>query len=347
MSVVGIIITILLFALIIFLHELGHFVAAKLSNIKVNEFALGMGPKILKKQGKETLYSLRPLPIGGFCAMEGEDGTDEDNPDPRAFGNVKLRKRFIVILAGAFMNLVLGFVICSIMVGVAGYVVSPQVTVESSSQLYSAGMRDGDVITKLDGKGFFSTNEFLTDISQKTKPVTFTYERDGKSYTTEGVSANEEGRYGIQLKRVKANFFTSLSNGFKDSVFYGKVVYWSLGQIITGKVSVKNVGGPVAVADQVGTVVSQSETPRETTLNVLNMFALLTINIGLFNLLPFPALDGGRFWFLVYEGIRKKKAPQKLEQYVNAVGMLLLLGLMAVIFVKDIVFVVIKNLNGA
>ena len=342
MSVVGIIITILLFALIIFLHELGHFVAAKLSNIKVNEFALGMGPKILKKQGKETLYSLRPLPIGGFCAMEGEDGTEDENTNPRAFGNAKLGKRFIVILAGAFMNLVLGVVICSIMVGVAGYVISPQVIVESNSHVYSAGMRDGDVITKLDGKGFFSTNDFLTDISQKTEPVTFTYERDGKSYTTERVSANEEGSYGIQLKRVKVNFFTAISNGFKNSVFYGKAVYWGMGQLATGKVSVKEVAGPVGVADQVGTVVSQSETPKETALNVLSMFAFLTINIGLLNLLPFPALDGGRFWFLVYEGIRKKKAPQKLEQYVNAAGMLLLLGLMAVIFVKDIVFLFLK-----
>jgi Predicted membrane-associated Zn-dependent proteases 1 len=339
MSVVGIIITILLFALIIFLHELGHFIAAKLSGIKVNEFALGMGPKIIKKQGKETLYSLRPLPIGGFCAMEGED---EDNPDPRAFGNAKLRKRFIVILAGAFMNLVLGVVICSIMVGVAGFVVSPEVAEVSGDDVYSAGLRVGDVITRLDGKGFGSANEFFFSLSQKTEPVTLTYKRGGESFITEKIELNNDQDYGFKMKAVKANVFTAVSNGFKDSVFYGKAVYLTLGQMITGKVSVKDVSGPVGVADAVGTVVATSETPKETTLNVLNMFALLTINVGLFNLLPFPALDGGRFWFLVYEGIRKKKAPQKVEQYVNAAGMILLLGLMAVIFVKDIVFLFLK-----
>ena len=339
MSIVGVIITILLFSLIIFLHELGHFVAAKLSGIKVNEFALGMGPKILKKQGKETLYSLRPFPIGGFCSMEGEDG---DNLDPRAFGNAKLRKRFVVILAGAFMNLVLGFVICAIMVGIAGYVVSPEVTVAENSPLYSAGMRDGDIITKLDGSSFLSTNEFFFALAQQSGPVAFTYKRDGKSFTTENVGPDESGLYGISLKVVKVNFFTAFSNGFKDSVFYGKVVYWSLGQMLTGKASVADMSGPVGVADAVGTVVSQSESVRDTTLNVLNMFALLTINVGLFNLLPFPALDGGRFLFLVYEGIRKKKAPQKVEQYVNAAGLVLLFGLMILITVKDIVFQFVK-----
>ncbi len=439
-----IIIGVLLFELIIFLHELGHFIAAKKSGVKVNEFALGMGPKIFSFGKGETKYSLRAFPIGGFCAMEGED---EDSPEPRAFNNAKVWKRMIIVIAGATMNIILGIVMMFCIVVQEDAYSSTQISsFPATSFSANTGLEKGDIITAINGYGVSDSMDFsfpiataelkevdgdtlaiykqdccnslfkhcvnivndknnpvkddkviknleklLADTADKITKTTdkeaaaklytdgckkidelcsvknsniekiavkktrkrfiadVTVERNGEEVTLEDVqfytyttSDDPEPKVAIDfyVKPIEKTVGSVLSQTFKQTVSACKMIYASLGGLLTGKFGFKEMSGPVGIASAVSQVASEGLKTAgfgEAVNRILYIMMIITINLGLFNMLPFPALDGGRFVFLVVEAIRGKALPRKAEAIVNGIGMALLLTLMAVITVSDII----------
>lgn len=441
-----VIIGILLFELIIFSHEFGHFITAKKSGVKVNEFSLGMGPKILGFKKGETDYSLRLLPLGGFCAMEGED---EESPEPRAFNNAKIWKRMIIIIAGAVMNIILGFIMMFAYTVQADNYASTTVNgFYPNSVSANCGLKVGDQITEINGYSVWnsrdlqfamatmtcrevdgttleiyrqdcaraacnaynsilndnediddSTNsklyEILTDgctninsaaskeaaysiYKQTGEDIFAEYYKGKKSFEPENIEEEDTRlRYTSDLKVIRdgeevelkdVQFFTyyqskedeqegktSLSFDFVvtqiDKTFgsvisqtvsntcsVAKMVWTSLVWLVQGRFSFTDLSGPVGIATAVTQVASIGlETSFLSAFNnILFVMIMITINLGIFNMLPFPALDGGRFLFLLIEGIFRKPIPRKVEQVVNSVGFALLMVFMVVITFKDI-----------
>ena len=352
-----IIFAILIFSFLIFIHELGHFVAAKLSGVQVNEFAMFMGPAIWKKQKGETLYSLRCIPIGGYCAMEGEDA-DTDNP--RSFQKAAWWKRLIILVAGSFMNLVAGVLIMLIIYLPTQYIVTP--TIESF-ETYSTvsgeqGLQVGDEIWEVDGERIYVQSDFSMLMTFNTGEVhDLVVIRDGKKvilddFVMEKHEVNdEEGNtymlYGMNFTLNKSpSLGEKLAYGWANAVDSVRNVRLSLQMLINGKAGFKDVGGPVMIVDQMSQVAQASENWVHATLNMLYFAGFIAINLAVMNMLPIPALDGGRVFFLLvttaFEAIFKKKIDPKYEGYIHAVGMVLLLGLMAVILFKD-VFMIFKR----
>ncbi len=435
-----VLIAVLLFELIIFIHEFGHFITAKKSGIKVNEFSLGMGPKILSFGKGETKYSLRIFPIGGFCAMEGED---EDSPEPRAFNNAKIWKRMIVIVAGAVMNIILGLLLMFVIVVQQDAYGSTTVSdFPVSSFSANSGLEKGDVIKEIDGYGISNSMDFNYPIStselkevkgdsleiykedccnylfrqaatlvqndenipQKTldeinalistgateinavkdknsaKELYYEYSKSlyelckVKDYKIEEIEVKETrqryvadvlvDRKGEEVLLKDVQFFTYLSpdeekpmvsmdfyvepiektvgsvisQTFKQTISTCKLVYASLGGLFSGKIGFNEMSGPIGIASTVTKVASESlETSFMSAVNsIIYVMMIITVNLGLFNMLPFPALDGGRFVFLIIEAIRGKSVPRKVEGIVNGVGMALLILLMVVIAFNDV-----------
>lgn len=332
-----ILVAILSFLFLILIHELGHFIAAKATGVKVNEFAIGFGPKIFKKQGKETLYSVRLMPLGGFCSMEGED---EDSDDPNGFCNKKPWKRLIIAAAGAACNLVFGLILIMILLAPVdkyGSMVIAGFTENAVSQ--QSGLMAGDEILEVNGRRIRTTNDLgYTFTNIKTDgTVTMTVRRDGEKVRLENVQFATETVDGIKVitpdfkvKSIERNFGTFLSQSFKTALSFGKIVWWSLIDLVTGKYGISAMSGPVGVTVVLGDAVRQS---IESLMSVL---ALLTINLGIFNLLPLPALDGGRIFFILIEMVRRKPVPQKYEGLIHAVGFAILMAFSAVILIKDI-----------
>ena len=340
-----IIIGILLFELIIFLHEGGHFVAAKLSGVKVNEFALGMGPKLIKFKKGETLYSLRLFPIGGFCAMEGEDG---DSDDDRAFGNKAVWKRMIIVLAGAFMNIVLGLVLMMITLAPSERFASSTVAEFTENATSSQQLKVGDTIKKINGYGILtSTDLSFAFATAESNELNMTVERNGQTVYLDKVvlpkTKNSDGKEILQLDfrvyGIENNFGNLLSQTFLSTVSTVKVVWASLAGLVTGKFSFNVVAGPVGMTSTISQATAQGleRSFMDGLMNLIYVMTIITINLGVVNLLPLPALDGGRFVFLVVEAIRRKKINQTVEGYIHAAGMILLLLFMAAITVKDII----------
>jgi len=437
-----VIIGVLLFLLIIFFHEGGHFIAAKKSGVQVNEFSLGMGPKIISFKKGETQYSLRLLPIGGYCAMEGED---EESDNPRAFNNAKVWKRMIIIVAGAFMNILLGFVMMFAIV-----VQSPQyssTTISGFSELaFSAnsGLEAGDEIVKLNDYSINTAQDMSFAIatikcsevngslvsiykedcainlcsayseiyndksfSKKTKLLDEVYDvlkegttkinavkskskadkiykeyykkiqdtvgvtdykipeikerktrqrfvtdaeviRDGKLKKLSGVQFYtyladkdaEEPSVSIDfyVEPIPKNFGTVIQQTGGQTVSTIRMVWSSLIGIIQGKFSFKDISGPVGAASAITQVASEGLKSGfgDAVNNIVYVMMIITVNLGIVNMLPFPALDGGRFLFLIIEALFHKPVPRKVEKIVNAVGLALLLMLMAAITVKDV-----------
>ncbi len=436
-----IIIGVLLFELIIFFHEGGHFLTAKRSGVQVNEFALGMGPKLFSFKRGETTYSLRAFPIGGYCAMEGED---EDSDNPRAFNNAKVWKRMIIIVAGAFMNIVLGLILMFVIV-----IQNPSyssTTVSSFPQTsYSAncGLRSGDTITKINNYDIMTAQDiqfairvskckevdgsslsiykqdcalFLRNLFvefQNDKKADYTDKQLKKAYSllTEGtekinaatdkstaknlavdyskkiekaVDSSEHKPFDIEVKKTRPRYQMDVEvvrNGekvlLKDVQFYtyiakdkeepsvaldfyvepieknvgtvltqtglqtvsvARMVWSTLVGLVQGKFSIKDISGPVGVASAVTQVASKGlETSfGDAVNNIVYVMMLISVNLGIFNMLPFPALDGGRFLFLLIESIFRKPIPRKVESIVNGAGLMLLLVFSALIALKDI-----------
>ena len=436
-----ILIGVLLFELIIFIHEFGHFITAKKSGIKVNEFSLGMGPKIFSFGKGETKYSLRIFPIGGFCSMEGED---EESPEPRAFNNAKVWKRMIVIIAGAVMNIILGFVLMFVVVVQQDAYSSTEVQSFPATSFSSCtGLQSGDVIKEINGYGISTSMDFnypistaelktvdgstleiykedcgnnlynmavssvqdknnkLSDeqvskvnellskstneiVKAKSKEDAYSIyenyykeindacgikdykvekiveketrkrytadilvERNGEekllknvqffTYTTKD-NSDPQVSIDFYVKPIEKTFGSVISQTFKQTISTCKMIYASLGGLLTGKFGLKDMSGPIGIASAVTTVASESLSSgfMSAVNSIIYVMMIITVNLGLFNMLPFPALDGGRFVFLIIEVIRGKSVPRKVEAIVNGLGMGLLILLMILITANDI-----------
>lgn len=356
-----ILIAILFFGIIIFIHEFGHFIFAKLFKVKVNEFAMGMGPTIFKYQGKETKYALRLFPIGGFCAMEGEEeASDTDG----SFSKKPVWQRMIIVVAGATFNLILGLLICTIILGSDSLISTRQIHSfdEKAVSNSEGGLMEGDEILSIDGKHVFSGFD-LTFLMQRNADgvFDFTVKRNGEKTELSDVRfatrTGEDGKntiiydfiiVGVQsfrgigethgTQRV-AYFFKALGNSVKysfgEAVSIGRMVYLSLFDLVTGQYHLSDLSGPVGTVQILAEVAQESVSTFDLSY-LLTIMALITINIGLFNLLPIPALDGGRLFFMFIELIFRKPVPQKYENWVHTAGMILLLLFMAVVSFSDI-----------
>ncbi len=334
-TVYPILIAILFFELIIIIHEAGHFVAARLMKIKVNEFSIGMGPKIFSVKKGETAYSLRWIPIGGYCAMEGED---EASDKEGSFSSKKVGARIFVVVAGALMNLILGLVIVLIIVCSQNLVGTTTVAkFEDNAVSAKSGLMAGDEIKSMDGMRVFTSTDVFTGLSRSDDgTVEMTVKRNGETVRLD-VSFETQDFEGMQMIDMdffilgkEKNFFNVLSSTFSNFISYTRMVFLSVHDIIVGKYGISDLSGPIGAVSVVSDAVKTSAS------SMLRIMALLTINVGLFNLFPIPALDGWRFFLLLAEGVTKKKLPPKWEYIINAVGLVLLLGLMFVVTFSDI-----------
>ena len=353
-TLTSIIFGILMFSILIFVHELGHFIAAKASGVKVNEFSMFMGPAIFKKQGKETLYTIRCIPIGGYCAMEGED---EDTDSPRSFQKAKWWKRLIILVSGAAMNFLLGlilFVIIALPIQRmnTNTVAKLSDCYDTSSQ---AAFQLGDEVVKVGDEQVYVASDVSMLIGfQKGESVDFVVRRNGelvelngmKAHTHEKDDGSTYSHFGFSLGVKDANFADKMGYAWNMTVDNIRNVRLSLAMLFTGKASFRDMMGPVGIVDTMTDVATQSPTWVDALMNILYFGAFIAVNLGVMNLLPIPALDGGRVvGLLLTTGIQKvtkKKLDPKYEGYVHGVGMILLLVLMAVIMFKD-VFMIFKG----
>ncbi len=341
---------ILLFSFLIFIHELGHFVAAKLSGVQVNEFALFMGPAIFKKKVGETTYSLRCIPIGGYCAMEGEDA-DTDNP--RSFQKAAPWKRLIILVAGAFMNFVTGVVLIAICLAPAKEYISPVIAeVEPGCTIvHDGGLQIGDRFLEIDGEKIYVHGDFSMILAIKPgEKHDIVVERGGQKlffndYLMEKHEfPNEDGttgmRYGFSFGTEKYTFGKKVENVWNNAVNMIRTVRLSLQMLFSGDAGLGDLMGPVGIVGVMSDTAASAETTLDAIYTMLSFGAMLAINLAVMNLLPIPALDGGRALFLLLtvaiEKITRKKLDPKYEGYIHGVGMVLLLILMGVILFKDV-----------
>ncbi len=334
-TVYPIIIAILFFELIIIIHEGGHFAAARLMKIKVNEFSIGMGPKVFSFKKGDTTYSLRWILFGGYCSMEGES---EDSEAEGSFSQKGVAARIFVVVAGAVMNLILGFVLVLCIVGGQNLVGTTTVArFDENASSYSCGLREGDKILSIDGMRIYTPTDVQTGLSRSADDtVEMVVERNGENmplnvrFNTEVYESHQYISMDFWLLGKEKSFGSVLSSGFNNFVSYARMVFLSVHDIIAGRYGISDLSGPVGAVSVVSDAVKTSR------LSMLRIMALLTINVGLFNLFPIPALDGWRLFLLVAEGITRRRLPQKWEYIINAVGLALLLLLMFFVTFSDI-----------
>lgn len=333
-TVYPILIAILFFELIIIIHEGGHFVAARLMKIKVNEFSIGMGPKLIQFKKGDTKYTLRLILFGGYCAMEGES---EDSDDENSFAKKKVWQRFFVVVAGALMNLILGFLVIVIMLSSGSLIGTTEIAKFDDKAVSSATLQQGDIIKSIDGMRVYTSTDVTTGLSRSgDDTLDMTVLRDGKTLDLKVKFNMEkyEGRNFINmdfwLVGNKKTVGGVIKESFKEWISFTRMVFLSVHDMIVGKYGLSDLAGPVGTVSVVSTAVKTSA------YSMLRIMALLTINVGLFNLFPIPALDGWRLFLLIFEGIFKRKLPDKWDWAINAVGLVLLLGLMCVITFSDI-----------
>ena len=324
------ILAIILFCVMIFPHELGHYIAAKRLGVKVNEFAFGMGPVIWKKQKGETLHSIRLFPIGGFCSMEGED---EDSDEPRAFNNKKPWQKIIILAAGSFMNVLCAILIMSIVVGVLGFTTTTIDTVSEGSPAETAGIMAGDEITAIDGQPIEAWTDVSAAIaSAEGGQIIMTVQRDGR--TLEAAVTPEQTQDGAYLigitSRVRHNPFRAVAEGAKSTWNITASMFQTLSQLFTGQLGADSLSGPVGMVQMV------SQTTQYGWWYYGFLTALICINLAIINMLPLPALDGGRIIFVIISMITGRPVSQKVEGTVHFVGIMLLFGLMAYVTFNDI-----------
>ncbi len=353
-----ILLAILLFGVLIAIHEFGHFITAKLLGVKVNEFAIGMGPAIWQSRkggdepwdGEKTLYSLRLFPIGGYCAMEGED---EDTGDPRAFSRQAGWKKIVILCAGSFMNFVLGLVIAvALFLGISQARVPVITQCAGGFQHEGAdGLMVGDRIVEVDGHGIWLYADVQTYLSRNDgQGMDLVVERDGERIVLNDFPM---GRYDYEFEGDRYHGFglifgqvedlsigERIGQGFAQTIDFVRIVWMSLGDLVTGRVAVSELSGVIGVVDVVSEVGSQSETVALGVQNVFYFMALIAVNLAVMNMLPIPALDGGRIFFVLLNGViyavSRRRIPEKYEGYVHAGAFVLLLALMAVVALHDV-----------
>lgn len=337
-----IIIALLIFSIIILFHELGHFLLAKANGIRVNEFCLGLGPTLFGVTVGETKYSLKLLPFGGACMMEGED---TESKDSRAFNNKSVGVRMSVVAAGPIFNFIMAFLFALIVTCNVGYDLPVLTGVSEGYAAEQAGMKEGDVIVKMNHTRIHFYREVSSySVFHPGEEVEITYERDGERYTTTLVPTYDEttGRYlyGFigNLQGTKGNFFLNLKYSVYEVKYWISTTLSSLRMLVTGGYSVKDLSGPVGIIDVIGDSYEQSVSYGyfQAFLQMLYIGVMLSANLGVMNLLPLPALDGGRLVFLIIEAIRKKPVDPDKEGMVHFIGFALLMVLMVVVMFNDI-----------
>lgn len=337
-TAINIVIALLIFGLLIFIHELGHFVSAKLCSVRVNQFSIGMGPAILKIQRGETLYALRLFPIGGFVSMEGED---EDSPDEHAFNRRPVWQRIIVVAAGAFMNLLAGLIIVVILTCMSSAIATPQIAKfdNQATSNRAGGMQVGDVLMSVNGSNVNVGSDIGYSLAMsKNGIVNITVKRAGRIVNLKNVHFPmvSDGNGGKIIRRdfwvlgVHKTFFNVIHESFFETISMVKLVWMTLAGMFTGRFGLKDLAGPVGTTAAVGQAVSQGPG------TLLYIIALIAVNLGVVNLFPLPALDGGRLFFLIIEAIRRKPVNPKYEGYVHFAGFVLLMLLMVIVTYNDI-----------
>ena len=375
-----VLLALLALTILVIIHEFGHFIVAKLTGVKVNEFAIGMGPKLLTWGKGETKYSLRLLPIGGFCAMEGEDegaptpsalggNADRETKEPvdsdenRSFAKKKVWQRVLIVIAGAAMNLLLGFVLLLVYNGLLqqphpqyGKVLFATTTISSLSEespAYASGLRGGDAIVEVNGRRILMYTDLTMEMQNDADGVLQMVVRrdvDGRrqdvaldAVTFDVIKDENTGQQYLKqdfyVLGVERTFWNTITYSAKQEVSIATMIWRTLVDLLQGDYGINDLSGPVGtvdvLADVVGDTVSGTN-PLVAWQNLVFIMIVITINLGVFNLLPLPALDGGRLVFLIWEGITRKPVPQKYEAVVHFVGILLLLLLMVVVTYSDI-----------
>ncbi len=346
-TVIMLVVSALVFGIVIFVHELGHFLVAKKSGIKVNAFALGMGPPLLKKQWGETTYSLRLFPIGGYVQMEGED---EENDSERSFSKAPAINRLLVMVAGAFMNLLLGFLVLIVLIATGGPIADTTI-VEITNP--DTGLQVGDEILKINGRTMFILDDMMYEFA-RTQNGSFELQvrRDGEKIELENVAFPEVEAidpetgepvidettgevftyldFGFKVQAVEKNVWTVVQEAFLNTLSYARMIYLSLFDLLMGRIAINQLSGPVGIVSQVGMAVSVGWQ------SVLNLLALISINLGIVNMLPLPALDGGKVLQLFIETVIRKPLNERFVFAVNIGGFVLLIGVMLFATFNDI-----------
>ena len=351
MNVIYILAAILIFGVLIAVHELGHFLAAKACGVRVNEFAIGMGPAVWKKQKGDTLYALRIFPVGGFCAMEGEE---EDSDDPASLNNQGFWGKLLIFAAGALMNFLTGFLIVFFLyIGAKGFYTADIAALNPDfPQQGESGVMVGDRIYAINGERVYLHSDVSLILQaiplDENGTIEMTLLRDGEKLTrtlTLQDYTDENGEsyraYGFTYGGMEeANFLTKIKYICLTMVDFVRTVRLSLQMLVNGQASMKDLSGPVGIVTTITTVGEQSENARAATENIAYLAALIAVNLGVMNLLPLPALDGGKIFFLVVNAVSRKvfgkQIPAKFENYVHYAGLILLLGLMVVITFQDV-----------
>ncbi len=340
-----IILAILAFGVLVIVHEFGHFITAKRGGVQVNEFWIGMGPTLLKHEYHGTLYCLKLLPFGGACVMEGEDGESENE---HAFGKAKLPRRMLIVCAGALMNFLVGFLIVLAVMRPngpnGGYIVSTIASVDPASTA-AGDLKAGDEILKIDGYHILVRSDFDTALAAAVRPrMKLPCAADGEKITLPSVKleatvtdANGNKRIGITFAELPDSLGMHLSMSVRTAVNYARLVWSSMGMLVSGQVGVDQLSGPVGMAEVM------ADTAKYSMISFFQLVAFISINLGVMNLLPLPALDGGRLVFLIIEGIRRKPVPPKYEGYVHAAGLMLLLMLMVYVTGQDVLRIFMRG----
>ena len=345
-----IIVAIIMFGLLIAVHEFGHFFTAKLFGVRVNEFSIGMGPALLKREKGETLYSLRAFPIGGFCSMEGED---EDSQDPRAFGNAAVWKQIIVLVAGAAMNFLVGFLLVLVLFSQNTAFYQPMIAGFSEGfGAESSGLQPGDVVLSVDGHRVYYYSNLSLLLGRTGDYVDWVVERDGQkvrlkdTYLPLQEDTLEDGRTvyhrGLLIRGLEhpATPLNVVKYSWYGAMDFVRLVWMGLGDIITGAAGLRDMSGPVGIVSMISEVGTQAPTAQAAAYNVTYFAAMIAVNLAVMNLLPLPALDGGRIFFLLINSVLyalfKKKIDPKYEGYVHLTGLALLMGLSLVVTFSDV-----------
>lgn len=337
-----ILLTVLIFGVLILIHELGHYLFARLFDVGIHEFAVGMGPKLISRVSKKTgiRYSLRAIPFGGYVSMVGED---EESDDSRAFCNKATWKRMIITAAGAMMNLLLGVILTVIFVSTFRSYGST-VLAEVDKSVLAGHAQVGDEIVEINGSNVYTANDLVYEIyRQGIEPVDVTVIRGGKEIVIKDVqfpvvkeNGIASGSYDFKIYGKEKTAGELFKQSFAQTRLSCKMVYESIWDLCTGRYSADAVSGPIGTGQVIGEAV-EADRKDENSHSLLYLCSIITINLGLFNLLPIPALDGGRLFFQFIELIRRKPINRKYEGYIHAAGMVLLLLLMVLITFKDII----------